>query len=469
MNRGEEGTFPLFHAGESSTVSTQTKGRRAECPLSHFITKTSAIAQGLLVLGDQSFRSASTFLSAMLVGRACERVEYGFYTLLLTLLVTAETLQAALVSTPYVVQNPSKTGPSKAAHLGNAVVIQLLVAAGTALFLLGLLHAFPLAGAGDLSPRIVPAFVMAYFAVLWREFFRQVLLADLEVGWNLAFGTAVHGSLIAVLLGLVWTDRLNAWTAYAALAGCSLLPTVLVLWCRRRRMRLDLSGLIGQFVEYWHVGRWLFAQAVLMVVSGPVYSWVLASSRGAAAVGLLGACLLPGSVMSPLVQALHAFLLPKASHAVPRGIHHVRRIVLRSSMAVGLMFLLFPIFLGWFSAPIMKLLFAGKYDPSGWLVAFLALRNYLVVTAVPLSVGLVVCKQAYAVFKSEMVSLILTVLLGLPLTYRFGVWGVAGGFLLTRLFSRLYLALAFRQHVKSSLGVAAVEAGDELSIPPAAL
>jgi O-antigen/teichoic acid export membrane protein len=439
-----------------------------EWSLFRFLTKTSALGQGLLVLGDQSFRSASTFLSAMLVGRACGRAEYGFYTLLLTLLVTAEAFQAALVSTPYVVQNPSKRGPDKAVHLGNAVVIQLLVAAGTAFFLLGLLHTIPLAGTGDLSPRIVPAFALAYFAVLWREFFRQVLLADLEVGWNLAFGVAVHGSLIAVLLGLFWVGKLSAWTAYVALAGCCLVPTMSVLWCRRRRMRLELNGLVGQFLEYWHVGRWLFAQAVLMVVSGPVYSWVLASSRGAAAVGLLGACLLPGSVMSPLVQAIHAFLLPKASHAVPQGIDHVRRIVLRSSLGVGLTFLLFPILLGWFSVPIMKLLFADKYDPSGWLVAFLALRSYLVVTAVPLTVGLVVCKQAYFVFKSEMVSLTLTALLGLPLTYALGVWGVAWGFLLTRLCSRLYLAWAFRQHVRSSSPPTVMGVGDELSVSPAA-
>jgi O-antigen/teichoic acid export membrane protein len=72
------------------------------------------------------------------------------------------------------------------------------------------------------------------------------------------------------------------------------------------------------------------------------------------------------------------------------------------------------------------------------------------VTGVPLTVGLIVCRRTYAVFKSEMVSLVLTVLLGLPLTYSLGVWGVAWGFLLTRLFSRVYLAVAFRRHVRSA-------------------
>ncbi len=415
------------------------------------LIKTSVIRQGLLVLGDQSLRSASTFLSAMLVGRACGKVEFGVYTLLLTLLVTAEAFQSAIVSTPFVVQSPSKTGRDKEVYLGNAVLIQLLVAGTTAVLLLGLLHVFPLSGSDELSPWILPAFAAAYFGVLFREFFRQVLLADLEVGWNLAFGAAVHGSLMVVLLGLTLAGRLDARTAYVSVAGCSLLPTLLVLWSKGRRMRFDVRSMAGQSRRYWQMGRWLFAQAAIVVVSGPVYSWVLASAHGAAAVGLLGACMLPGSVMSPLVQALHALLLPKASHAVRRGIHHIRRIVFRSSVAVSLTFLVFPVLLGWFSAPIMKLLFAGRYDPSAWLVALLALRTYLVVTGVPLSVGLIVCEQTYAVFKSEMVSLILTLLIGLPLTYRLGVWGVAWGFLLTRFWSRVYLAVAFRRHIKSSV------------------
>jgi O-antigen/teichoic acid export membrane protein len=176
--------------------------------------------------------------------------------------------------------------------------------------------------------------------------------------------------------------------------------------------------------------------------------------------------------MSPLVQAIHALLLPKASHAMQGGMRYVQRIVLRSSVVIALTFMAFPIVLGWFAAPIMKLLFTGKYNPSGWLVAFLALRTYLIVTAVPLTVGLIVCKQAYAVFKSEMVSLILTALIGLPLTCVLGVWGVAWGFLLTRLFSRVYIALAFRRCIKSSLRAtpapATVDAAGGLAAAPAA-
>jgi len=425
-----------------------------------FTAAVSTIKQGLLVLGDQSFRSASTFVSALLVGRACAPSEYGFYTLLLTLLVTTEAFQSALVSTPYVVQSPSQAGPARASYLGNAVLIQFLTAAATAIPLAGLLYVLPRSESGGLSPWMIPAFAAAHFGVLLREFLRQVLLADFRVGWNLVFGCSVHGSLIAVLFGLARAQCLNAWTAYASIAGCSLVPALVVLWSRRHGMRLDRRGLRSQLLDHWRIGRWLFAQAAVQVISGPMPSWVLASSRGAAAVGLLGACLLPGSLLSPLVQAIYALLLPKASHAVLRGLDDVRRMVLRSSLTVGLTLMTVPIVLGWFSTPIMNLLFAGKYEPSSWLVMILALRMYLVVTGAPLSAGLIACRQAYAVFQAEMIALILMVLVGLPLTLVLGVWGVAWAFLLTRLSSRLYLAWAFHQHIRSSRAVTPVPAGD---------
>jgi O-antigen/teichoic acid export membrane protein len=429
-----------------------------------FLAKESAIRQGLLVLGDQGFRSISTFGSAMLVGRVCGQAEYGFYTLLLTLLVSAEAFQAALVTAPYVVHSPSRVGRDKDAYLGNALLIQLVLAAGTSGALLGLLYAFPLPGSAGLSAWIVPAFALAYFAVLLREFFRQVLLADLDVGRNLAFGAAVHTSLILTLLVLLRAGELKAWTAFAALAGCSVLPTLAVVWSRRGHIRPPGPGLRRQIAESWRVGRWLGAQAVLMIVSGPVYSWVLASSWGAAAVGLLGACLLPSSVLSPLAQALQAFLLPKASHAVPRGTGQVWRIVRRSSIAVALASGVFPVVLGLFAQPIMQALFADKYSPSAWLVLFFALRTYLVVVFVPLQAGLIACKQTYATFQSEMISLILSLGLGLPLTYAFGVWGVAWGFLLTRLLSKLYLVAVFRRSMKPAADAASA-ARHETDLP----
>lgn len=404
----------------------------------------------MLVLGDQGFRGASSFLIAILLGRACGRVEYGLYTLLFSLLVTAEAFQAALVCTPYVVQSPSMSAGDKDDHLGNTLLIQLFMAIATLASGLGMLYMLPLSWTRDLLPGTVPAFAVAYVAVLCREFFRQVLLADLRVGWNLLYGASVHLSLAVSVSWLALSGRLNSRIALQCMAVCSAIPVLIVLWHKRRRMRFDFGKLRRQLAENWYVGRWLVAQAGITVVSGPLYSWVLASSKGAATVGLLGACLVPVSVLSPVVQALNAFLLPKASHAVRRGIPHVRRIVLLSSVTVGLAMSIVPITLGLFAGTIMKVLFAGKYNPSGWLVLFFALRMYVVMAFVPFSAGLIACGKTYLTFKSEMISLVLTLLIGLPLTYVLGVWGVACGFLLTRLASRVYMAVAFERHAKSS-------------------
>jgi len=415
---------------------------------------TRALRQGMLVLGDQGFRGASSFVIAILLGRACGRAEYGLYTLLFSLLVTAEAFQAALICTPYVVQNPSKTSAERPLHLGNTLLIQAIMSVVTLLFGLCMLCTFTLSWTRELSAGTVPAFAAAYVAVLCREFIRQVLLADLRVGWNLLYGGLTHFSLISCSIWLALSQKLNSRSALQSMAVCSALPVLAALWQKRHSIQFDLRRLRWQLAENWNVGRWLVAQAVMTVVSGPLYSWVLASSKGAATVGLLGACLVPVSVLSPVVQALNAFLLPKASHAVQQGVAHVRRIVLLSTVTVGLTMSVIPITIGLFSDKIMDVLFAGKYSPSAWLVLFFALRTYIIMTFVPFAVGLIAFKKTYLTFKSEMISLILTVLIGLPMTCAFGVWGVACGFLLTRLFSRVYLALYFERCAKASLSEA---------------
>ncbi|MEJ2646881.1 MAG: hypothetical protein P8016_00575 [Sedimentisphaerales bacterium] len=418
------------------------------------ITKASAYKQPLLVLGDQGFRSISTFFTAMLLGRICDQAEYGLYTLLLTLLVAAEAFQMAMICSPYVVQIPSKSTHQKEIYLGNTILVQSFMAVSSLAFGLCILFVFAIHWIRGLPSGMIWGFSAAYLAVLSREFLRQVLLADLKVGWNLLYGATVHLSILAISFWLAITGRLNSTIAFLCIALCSAIPAFIVLFLKRKHIKFDMRNFRVQLSQDWYIGKWLTAQAAIAVVSGPLYGWVLAYSKGTATVGLLGACMLPVSVLSPVVQALNAFLLPKTSHAAQRSISDVRRIVLLSSITVGLGFLVFPIAIAVFSDVIMKAMFAGKYNPSSWLVLFFGLRTYIIMAFVPFSAGLIACKRSYLTFKSEIISLVLTLLVGLPMTYITGVWGVAWGFLLTRLFSRIYMAIAFERHVKASIAEA---------------
>jgi O-antigen/teichoic acid export membrane protein len=387
-------------------------------------------------------------LAAVLVARVCGQAEYGYYTLFLTFLVTAESFQAAIICTPYVVQSPSKSTGERDVHLGNSISLQVFIAGLIAVTVLVLAYVLPSHWIGDLPRSMIPPFAAAYFFILVREFLRQVLLADLDVARNLLFGGAVHLSLMAVLVVLAGGERLDARTAFVAIAGCSAVPSLGILWHKRRHIRPRMGQMASQLADNWRIGRWLAAQAAITIVSGPVYSWALMSFHGAASVALMGACILPVSILSPVVQALNAFLLPKASHAAQAGRASIKRLVLLSSFFVGVGFIIFPLLLGCFSDTIMTALFAGKYSPSGCLVFLFALWPYIVMTFTPFNAGLIARGATYVTFKSEMISLVLTISVGLPLTFYLGVWGVAISFFATRLCSRFYLLLAFRQYIR---------------------
>ena len=399
------------------------------------------LQQWALVFVDQGMRSASTFAAGLLLGRACARAEYGFYTLFFSILVSAAAFHAGLVGTPYVALSASKDERSLAAYLGSVVVFQtvLLLVAAFVLVALALME-----WVADVTP--VPAalyvcFAMALVSVLFRDFVRQLLLADLHVWSSLLLTLAVQTPMIVLLVVLYWTRVLGVGTTFCTMAVCSAVPAIVVLVRMRARMHLERALLAGHVRENWRLGRWLTARASVNLVAGPLYGWVLFASAGPAAVGLYGACMMPALFLSPMCQALSAFGLPKASRAATRGLPQVRRVVMAIAAALAVPLVLYCVGIYVFSEPLMQVLFAGKYMPAAGLLVLFSAEMAILVISSAADCGLTAIRRTEAGFVAEVLSAAVTVVVGLPLVYLFGVWGVGLGLVASRLISRCYLWL----------------------------
>lgn len=399
------------------------------------------LQQWALVFLDQGMRSASTFAAGLLLGRACARAEYGFYTLFFSILVSAAAFHAGLVGTPYVALSASKDERSRAAYLGSVVVFQavLLLAAAFVLLALALVE-----WVADVTP--VPAvlyvcFAMALVSVLFRDFVRQLLLADLHVWNSLLLTVTVQTPMIVLLVVLYWTRVLGVGATFCTMAVCSAVPATLVLVRMRTRMRLERAVLAEHVRENWRLGRWLTARASVNLVAGPLYGWVLFASAGPAAVGLYGACMMPALFLSPMCQALSAFGLPKASRAATRGLPQVRRVVVAIAAALAVPLVLYCVGVYAFSEPLMRVLFAGKYVPVAGLLVLFSVEMAILVISSAADCGLTAIKHTEAGFIAEVLSAAITVVVGLPLVVLFGVWGVGLGLVASRLISRCYLWL----------------------------
>jgi O-antigen/teichoic acid export membrane protein len=403
----------------------------------------SSIGQLLPVLVDQGAKSLSMFAAGLLVARGCEKEQYGLYTLLSTIWVWLFALQAGLAGTPYVALSILRDESEKSRYLGSVLVLHLLLSGMAAIGMICFGAVWGRGQSGASGTLAIAAFAVSTVPVLLREFLRQVLLADLRVWRNLAFGLPMSVVSIGVLVWLYRSAELTVSLAYIVLGACSLLPSVWLLYAERRRISFNREQLSKDAIQNWHMGKWLLAKAMATVVSVQIYGWVLAGFHGTASVALYGACLLPISFLSPLAQALNAFLTPKASHTALRGMGTLWDLAVRSTAstlaalfaASGLLLL--------FCRPVVTFLFQDKYVISPYLMFLFALQMAIIVASTCVCSSIVALRRTDISFKGELVAVAVTIVVGLPLVYGWGVWGVAVGLLLSCSSNMLYQWVAF--------------------------
>ena len=430
-----------------NTASSPTLRHTVRLRCRSLFRSASSAGELLPVLLDQGFRSASTFVASLLVARAVEKEQYGLYTLLYTIWVSLFAFQAGLAGTPYIALSAARVGDEKKRYLGNILVLHLLVSgvAAVGMILFGMLPGYSRSGPSGAA--VILAFSLCTIPVLLRDFLRQVLMADLRVWRNLAFGLPTNVMSIVLLLWLYRAGVLTVSFAYLVLGACSLFPSMILLYVERHSIGFSPKEFRSHVVQNWQMGKWLLAKALLTIASVPIYGWALAFFHGTASVALYGACVLPISFLSPLAQALCAFLTPKASHAVRQGTRTLRDLTIQSTVltaapllgAAGLLLL--------FSKQVVTFLFQGKYVISPYLIFLFALQMTVLVASTCVCSSIVAVRRTDISFKGELVAAIVTICLGLPLIYGFGVWGVAIGLLVSCSGNMLYQWVEFFQRV----------------------
>ncbi len=388
--------------------------------------RSTSLRQGAVVLVDQGCASLATFLTGVLIARACaaDRTGFGHYVFGMTLMVTILGFQRGLISLPYTVLSPHIEQSRKPTYLGNLILHHLAMC--SLLFASAVIARTVLAAWGSAGPvsLLCLPLTTAILGRLTLDLVRTVLLAELHVWRSLAIGLLANLATLAVLACDYAGGRLSVSRAFLVCAACWTGPSVIALVVAHRRIRFCLPRISRDFVANFRVGKWMAATDAVFMVARQMIPWILAATWGSAELALLGACDGVSGMIGYASRGLSAFFLPKMSHAAgnPR---RLRR------MVVGSLSVLVPAAV----CCVVGALLAGE-----WLLATLYSSSYrgltgpLVICCLSSSLGLIsvpVNQAVHAVqrsdvgFKALLYSLPLSLCLGSLLTWRFGAWGAA--------------------------------------------
>jgi O-antigen/teichoic acid export membrane protein len=253
----------------------------ADAPRRRARAAATAVGPGLL---DQALASGVNFLTVILVARAVEPREFGWFALVFTLLQSLGALQIALVARPHNVLGPPLTGDDYVRFTTTTVMYQAcFVAVGaTALAVAG-------AAAGSASELGRLLLVAAPVLVVWQlqELGRRILYTEDRLGAALVNDGLSYGLQGVVFVALYARGDLDGVRALAVVGATSALAIVVAVAQLRHSLGRRLDR--GAFRTLWRFGRWLGAAELAYWFESQYYIYLAAALIGPVAAGALKA------------------------------------------------------------------------------------------------------------------------------------------------------------------------------------
>lgn len=387
--------------------------------------------RGSLALIDQGVVSGANFVTTLTIARVCGKAELGLYIAAWTALYIVNEILSALITVPFVINNPTVPESSQARYRGSVVIHQLLGSsiAAAAVGMAGIvLYCSGRTGAGKLLGTIAGLLV----ALLFRDFSRRMWFANLQMKAAVVSDCAAAIIQLLLLGILAITGELRAVTAYLVIAAAATIPSVQWISSHKRRVTLRVHAAVVDFRTNWKLARWITSSGALWAVASYTYPWILIWSAGPATTGIWAAYYGVVALSNPVLLGVGNYLGPRIAilqgHS---GTMRMRQYVYRSS--VGFACLLSPIALAlWcFGNVIVRHLYGAAYTGHAAVIRLLAVNVLLVGVMFSFTRGLFVLQRPDLDTYVNIGGAVILLCAGIPLVHWFGITGSAIGLSVT--------------------------------------
>lgn len=373
---------------------------------------------------DQGLVSGVNFLTIILLARSLAPADFGYFVLAFTILQTAGTLQAALITRPHNVLGAVRHGQAytdystttAAAQIGFTTVLALVVASVAAIGY----------AAGVSQAALFLALVPALVAWQLQELGRRMLYTEGRLGAALADDVLCYGGQAVALIVLWQLDRLTGAKALLTLAVTFVLGAAVLAWM----LRTSLSGRLDRtsFSASWDFGKWLGIAEVGQWFSTQFYIYLGAAIVGAIASAALkaGQTLLgPVSVFLTFVTAYLPIVLAREHESSGA----VRRKARRSLAVILPVVVPYCLVMALFAQPVLEFVYGAEYAQYVDVVQLFAAYYVLLALSTVAIAALSAMGMTRAVFVGQAAGALLSLAVGWLLLLELGPPGGVVGML----------------------------------------
>lgn len=417
------------------------------------------VLKGGLALLDQGLFAGSNFVASILLARWLSPQEYGAYAVAFAVFLLLLVPYQALVLEPMLVFGGSAYRNCLRSYLkvllvvhcamGLVIVIALCAAAGVG-FELDRTSSLPgaLVGVAIATPLVL------LFWLVKRPFY--VMLSPAASVW----GAIVYAALM--MGGLTLVSRHGSLSPFSALllmglAGLGASLLLLAYLAFRLPASEHTLSLADTWRRHWHYGRWALGANVMMWIPVSIYYPLLSSFSGMTQAGELKALM---NFLSPMLQtcaALASLMLPYGTRLVEeRGIAGVSAVSKRMTLLCVCCALPYWALVLLFEGPAFHMLYSGRYTEITYMLPVVALTSICGSAFFGPSIALRAMEAPRSVFAAVFVSSCVSIAIGIPATWAFGLKGAVWSMALSEALAFLAAGVLVQQKIRAQSAAVAI-------------
>ena len=334
------------------------------------VASGSFFKSGSLAIADQAVVSGTNFATSILLGWS-GTTELGIYYLALSLLVFFRGIQEQLVTAPYLVYAPRRTGTDAEVYAGSALLHHLAIGTLSSLVVGALL----LLGIGP--PQMKPIWILLLGIAplyLLRDFVRQMLFAQLNLRMAFALDVLVAVVQLGLMLPLALAGTLNVELTWLSIALASGLAALAWAFVKQETFRGTVSTARQHARENWSFAKWALLTQVIGSSSPYLMPWIVASVHGTMETGLLGACTTIVGLSNMFLIGVGNLMSPRAARAFASGgIPALQKILWQRATLCASALGLASLLAFTFGGPLAGLVYGPEFAGCGLIMGLLSL------------------------------------------------------------------------------------------------
>lgn len=414
------------------------------------------IQKGGFAILDQGLISGSNFVISILLARWLVPEQYGAYAVAFGIFVLLSLVYQSLVLEPMAVFGGSSYRDCLRGYLRSLLWIHIAISlaigvvfGASALMAREFAHSSVLAGA--LAGVTFASPCILFFWLARRTFYLELSASKAAAGAFVYTALSMGGLFVVYHRGL-----LSPFTAFA-LMGVAALGTGCYNLVRLRaqlRPSVDAPAVGESWHRHWRYGRWALASCVANWIPAYIYYPLLSSFGGMAQSGQLKALMNFTLPVEQTKAALSLLFLPYAANVLARtGKSSAGSIGIRMTMVSLLVSGPYWAALLLFRHPVFHFLYSGNYSEIAHLLPAVAVGSIFWSACFGPGIALRAMESPASVFTAFALATFLSLLVGVPAAWKFGLSGAIWGTNLADLLSLVIVVVVLRRKITGDPGI----------------